>query len=469
MAYQNLSSKKSLDWIALTVYISLLVVGWMMLYAAVYDEQTPYAFLDLSSVIGKQTMWLGLSLVAFVVVYITDSNIWSTMAFPAYLGSLLLLVLVLFLGNEIKGARSWFDFGLFSVQPSEIAKLTTLLAISSFYSSYKRDIKRRQDFLISLGIIGAPMFLILLQPDAGSALVFLSFFLLFFRLGLPIIYFILGFLVVGVLILSIMYGPQLVTLLLCILLGIIFLANMNRKLRSFVILILGSIGAIILHMNNEFLWAVALMVAVLGYLGFYIVSGKKSGLIVATLPALLLSIGLAFGTNWAFESVLKPHQQDRINVWLRPDKCDPHGSLYNIIQSKLAIGSGGLEGKGFLQGDMTKLNYVPEQTTDFIFSTIGEEQGFIGTLGVILLFMMLLIRIIFIGERSRSKFVRNYAYGLAGIIFFHFFLNIGMTLGLMPVIGIPLPFISKGGSSLLIFSVMIAILIKIDSARLNKA
>ena len=204
-----------------------------------------------------------------------------------------------------------------------------------------------------------------------------------------------------------------------------------------------------------------------GFSIWYLIDRKSSFLAVVTTPV-ALAIILSFASSYTFNNILQPHQQDRINVWLRPTKCDPYGSLYNIIQSKVAIGSGGIQGKGFLKGEMTKLNYVPEQSTDFIFSTVGEEQGFLGSFMVIFLFTVLLIRITMIAERSKNKFIRYYAYSVASIIFVHFFINIGMAMGLMPVIGIPLPFLSKGGSSLLGFSIMIGVLLKMDQARLRR-
>lgn len=467
MSYNSLRSKKTIDWIALTVFISLAVVGWMMLFAASYDDNAASTF-SLSSTIGRQSIWLLISIIAFAVTYVVDSKVWSSLALPSYVLSLLLLIGVLIFGSEIKGAKSWYDFGFFSFQPSELAKLTTALAVSSFFGSYRRDINKSNDLLFGLGIILAPMLLILLQPDAGSALIFISFFILFFRLGLPVIYYIIGLLLIAVLILSIMYSPLITTYILLGLIMAILIFNIgDNTLKNGIVGILVAIGSIVLYSNNLAIYGIVLLSLGAIYYSYLIISLRKTGLLFFIIPLFFIFTGISFGTNFAFEKLLKPHQQDRINVWLKPEKCDPHGSLYNIIQSKLAIGSGGIQGKGFLKGNMTKLNYVPEQTTDFIFSTIGEEQGFIGTLGVIALFMMLLFRIIFIGERARSKFIRCYAYSVAGIIFFHFFLNIGMTLGIMPVIGIPLPFISKGGSSLLIFTVMIAILLKMDAERLR--
>jgi len=222
---------------------------------------------------------------------------------------------------------------------------------------------------------------------------------------------------------------------------------------------------IFLLYQNEQVFVILPALAGFGYYLFLLMKSRKFKIVGFVIPVLIFASAFSYTSSYVFDHFLRPHQQDRINVWLRPDKCDPRGSLYNIIQSKLAIGSGGFQGKGFLKGEMTKLDYVPEQSTDFIFTSIGEEQGFIGSLGVIILFTILLIRCIIIAERANLEFIRNYGYAVAGILFFHFTFNIGMTMGLLPVVGIPLPFISKGGSSLIAFSIMIAVLIKMDMAR----
>jgi rod shape determining protein RodA len=305
----------------------------------------------------------------------------------------------------------------------------------------------------------------LLQPDAGSALVFFSFFILLFREGLSPIYYIIGLSAIGIFVFSLMASPSVVTFgLLGI--GTIFL-SLNFKNKALWSIIIGTavVSSLIFVPSDEYLYMLIAGSAGLGLVLLlqwdrrkvtnYIVLGGVIG--IATL--------FSFGSNFAFEKFLEPHQQDRINVWLRPQLCDPQGSLYNIIQSKLAIGSGGLQGKGFMNGDMTKLNYVPEQSSDFIFSIIGEEQGFLGVFSVIVLFLLLLYRIIIIGERAKNNFIRHYAYGIAGIVFVHYFINIGMTMGIMPVIGIPLPFLSQGGTALIAFSLMIGVLLKMDMSR----
>lgn len=455
----------SIDWITLTVFFSLLIIGWLMLYAAVYDSNNPYAYLDFSSSIGKQTLWVGVSVVTFILVYVIEWEFWNSFAFPIYAIAILLLILVLLVGVEIKGARSWFSLFGMSFQPSEIAKFATALAVSSFLSSYKTDIRNRNTLLTSLGLIGLPMLLILLQSDAGSALIFLSFFILFYRRGLSVLFYILGFSIAMIFIGSLVFDPKIVTLLITMTgLGIL-IYNVGQTWKSGVVFLVISFIAILFYVRDLYWYGLGIIIISLIIYAFLMYQERMFRILTIVLPSLALSSLLAFGSSFAFENLLEPHQQNRINDWLRPDKSDPRGSIYNIIQSKRAIGSGGLKGKGFLQGDMTKLNYVPEQTTDFIFSTVGEEQGFIGSVGVIFLFTLLLSRIVIIAERAKNSFIQNYAYAVAGILFLHFFVNIGMALGLMPVIGIPLPFLSKGGSALLGFTIMISVLIRMDMAR----
>ena len=465
MSRKSRIASKSIDWITLTVFFSLLIIGWLMLYAAVYDSNTPHAYLDFSTTIGKQTLWLGIALVTFVIIYVVEWEFWNSFAFPIYAVGILLLILVLLLGTEIKGARSWFTLFGVSFQPSEAVKFATALAVSSFLSSYNVDIRNRNTLLISLSLIALPMFLILLQPDAGSALIFLSFFVLFYRRGLSILVYILGFFIAAIFIFSLIFDPKIVTLLVAMTGLGIFIYNIGQTWRSGIIFMAIAFSAILFYVRNLYWLALGLILLSLIIYALMLVRERMFRTVTIVVPTLLFAGLLAFGSSFAFENLLEPHQQDRINVWLRPEKSDPRGSMYNIIQSKRAIGSGGLKGKGFLQGNMTKLNYVPEQTTDFIFSTVGEEQGFIGSFGIIFLFTLLLARIVIIAERAKNVFIQNYAYAIAGILFLHFFVNIGMALGLMPVIGIPLPFLSKGGSSLLIFTIMISVLLRMDMAR----
>ncbi|HMQ46637.1 MAG TPA: rod shape-determining protein RodA [Saprospiraceae bacterium] len=470
--WQNGSSShvlERIDRVTFGLFLALVIIGWLMIYSVSYEEvKTASSWLDTSA--GKQLVWIGICAFIFGFIMLVDAKFWQVFAYPIYFISLSLLFLVLFLGTNIKGATSWFSFGGFSFQPSELAKFGTSLALSAYLSNYSTNLQRFRHQLIAFSFIVPPIFLILLQPDAGSALVFLSFFLVLYRQGLSASYYIVGISSAGLLLMGLVYDPGKITLM--ILLGALFILAYNYKeqLKRHLMIGLGflAIGAyFLLNSEPESLFFLIAGAGVLFLTLSFLQYQNRNGRLALLLGmAFIAGTGLVFASNYAFNNVLKPHQQDRINVWLQPDKCDERGSLYNLIQSKTAIGSGGLSGKGFLQGTMTRLNYVPEQSTDFIFCTIGEEQGFIGVLAVLVLFVLLLYRITILAERQRSVFSRSYAYCIAGIIFLHFFINIAMTMGIMPIIGIPLPFISKGGSSLLGFTIMIAVLIKLDKHRL---
>lgn len=436
-----------------------------MVFSTLYDEQNPYAFLDITTSIGAQTVWVTISILIFLATLTLDWKFWNVIAFPAYGISMLLLVLVLIFGREINGAKAWFSFGFFSFQPAEWAKFATALAVSSYLSFNKSSLTNSNVFMIALALFMAPALLVLLQPDLGSALVFFSFFILMYRRGMSPVIIIISLILVAIFVFSLLYSPLFVSLFLIYLGAAVFIFNTENIQRASIYVLTLLATLIFLLIQKENIWV--FLPAVAAFVTFLVLQFRKRNykLIILVSASIGLFSLFSFGTDYIFNNVLRPHQQDRINVWLRPEKCDPRGSLYNIIQSKMAIGSGGLMGKGFLNGEMTKFNYVPEQSTDFIFTSIGEEQGFIGSVGVILLFTMLLIRCIIIAERANLEFIRNYGYAVAGIIFTHFFFNIGMTTGLLPVVGIPLPFISKGGSSLTAFSIMIGVLIKMDMAR----
>jgi rod shape determining protein RodA len=456
---------RTFDWATIATYLSLVTIGWFMLYSIFYNPTEPYDFIDPSTDIGKQTIWVGLALASFILILSIEWTFWNTLAYPIYAVSIILLILVLLFGTEIKGARSWFTFGGVSFQPSEIAKFGTALALSSYMSFKKHDFGNRRTLLITLAIFFLPTALILLQPDAGSAIVFLSFFLLLYRKGFSPIFFFQSFIILSIFILTFLLGSNMVLVLLWFGAFMLLLFNYKMDAKALGVFLLSLLASFVF--NNRGIYVGVWMVPLIGTIVMMFLHFKERniGLITMTGIALVLSLIFMFSIEYGFNNYLKPHQQDRINAWLQPEKCDRSGSLYNIIQSKLAIGSGGTMGKGFLNGEMTKLKYVPEQSTDFIFSTVGEEQGFIGVLGVILLFTLLIIRLIIMAERARLEFIRNYLYCIAGILFIHFFINIGMTMGVMPVIGIPLPFMSKGGSSLLSFSIMLGVAIKMDYYR----
>ncbi len=462
---QTAIKNKGLDWLLLSLYVSLVLIGWLMLYSSTYDETRPFAFLDFTTEIGKQSMWVLISLLVFVATLTIEWNFWNTFSIPFYVISLILLAGVPFLGVEIKGNKSWYDLGVGSFQPSEVAKFCTALALASYLSFNKNNLRDNKVLLTAISIFTVPILLIMLQPDAGSALVFMSFFMLLYRKGLSGLLYVLAFSLIGIFVFSLTFSPFFILVLSLFAAYLFLLFNFEFSPRTVAIAVV-SITASIIAFKYQYP-LVVWMVPASGTLitTFLSVKERQFRVLTLILVSAFLTIGLSYTTQYVFDNVLKPHQQERINIWLRPEKCDPRGPLYNLIQSKLAIGSGGFAGKGFLNGEMTKLNYVPEQSTDFIFSIVGEEQGFIGTASVIVLFVLLIIRSVVVAERAKLEFIRNYAYGIAGILFVHTFVNIGMTMGLMPIIGIPLPLLSRGGTSLLIFSVMISVLIRMDASR----
>ena len=400
------------------LYLTLVLMGWLSVYAAVYNNEHSSIF-DLSQSYGKQMLWIGSALAIALMIIITDAKFFNAFAYPIYISTILLLIVVLFLGHETSGAKSWFEIGGFKLQPAEFAKFATTLALAHYLSALDFDSRKRKSQIIPWIIIGVPAILIILQNDTGSALVYASLSLVLYRQGMPGIILLVGVAVAILAIMVLLFNQYIVILVVAILLtGFVFF--IRRTLKN-----------------------------ILTVIGIFI---------IATL--FVLSV------EYAFQYVLEPHQKTRINVVLGK-QIDLKGAGYNVNQAKIAIGSGGFWGKGFLKGTQTKFNFVPEQSTDFIFCTVGEEWGFVGATVVILLFMALITRIILMAERQRSEFSRIYGYGVASILFFHFVVNVGFTIGLMPVIGIPLPFFSYGGSSLWSFTILLFIFIKQDSNRLQ--
>ena len=453
------------DWVLFIIYIALVGIGLMMLFATTYHDIDEGNIFSPNSTFGRQAIWAVLSLVALIVVVLLDWQIFNSLAIPIYALSILSLILVLIFGREINGAKSWIVLGPFSLQPSEFVKLSTAIYLASFLSVIRNDLRNIRSQLVSAAIFLLPSALIMLQPDAGSALTFFSLLILLYRRGLPSLYFIVAILIFLTVVFTLIYGVS-VALTILFLMMVAFLVDFS-KMRLFSIMLLTTL---ILSSLVCFQFDWSLYSAILNGLAtvavLYFFNPRQSiGTKFSLLGGFAMLALLSYSSLFAFNNILQPHQQDRINVWLQPEKCDPRGSLYNLLQSKLAIGSGGLTGKGYLDGTFTKLNYVPAQTTDFIFSTIGEEQGFVGGVAVIILFLLLIVRIIQKGEDSKYPFVKNFSYAIAGFIFLHFFVNIGMTMGISPVIGIPLPFISKGGSSLLAFSMMIGIALNMYKSR----
>ncbi len=460
----------NLDWITVLIYLFLMFVGWLSIYSAVYDEAHQSIF-DTSKSYGKQLIWIIAAIIVAAAVVMTDSKFFPFFAYPFYGFSILLLLLVLIFGVEINGQKAWFQFAGLQIQPAEFAKLATALAMARYLSGTKQKINDARA-LFNMGIIILlPVLLIMLQPDAGSAVVFLSLVLIMFREGLNgyVVFFMGVFLVLSVLAL-LMTETGMVILLVSMAFITHLILGKNVKLSLKGGLLMGLTGLTVMGifylLSPETAIDIKLIVSVLaGSVILFIVSliyRKRYAPLL--LGFLVTAIIYTYSVDYVFENMLMPHQKSRINIVLGIDD-DPQGQSYNINQSKIAIGSGGLTGKGFLQGTQTKFNFVPEQSTDFIFCTIGEEFGFAGSLTIISLFIFLLIRLLFLAERQRSAFARIYGYSLVAILFTHITINIGMTIGLVPVIGIPLPFISYGGSSLWAFTIMLFIFLRLDASR----
>lgn len=389
-------------------------MGWISIYAAVYNEEHQSIF-DTTQKYGKQLIWIGTSIVIIIAILFMSGRIFEMVAFPTYVVCMVLLALVLVAGKEISGARSWFAFGSFSLQPSEFAKFATALAVARYLSLSSVDFKKLSTKLISILLFSIPAVLIALQPDMGSVLVYAAFVFVLYREGLP------GYLIFGGLWMVLLF-------ILSLLVNITYLAIGIAVL---------SLLLIVLFRKNK---------------PFPLVAGAVGG----------VSIGFIYTAGFIFNTILAPHQRSRFNILLGLEK-DYSAAGYNTHQSLIAIGSGGVSGKGFLNGTQTKLDFVPEQSTDYIFCTVGEEWGFIGTTIVVLLFTALFFRIIYKAERQKTAFSRIYGYAVASIIFLHFTINIGMAIGLLPVIGIPLPFFSYGGSSLWGFTILLFIFLKLDA------
>lgn len=409
----------NIDWLMIAMYVFFVTVGWVNIYAAAYTVVHPSIF-DFSQEYGKQFMWISIAMILALCVLIIDAKFFSTFAFVIYVLSILLLIITLFIGKEVHGSRSWIYFSeTVRFQPLELAKFATNLVLAKFLSQIGIRMQDAGTRLKTIAYIFIPAIMILLQNETGSVLVFISFIFVLYREGLSGNILIIGFAIIILFIFSLLINVFIVAaFILAIALILFFFIRRNRK-------------------------------NILTY--FLIVAGI---------------IGFVFCVNFLYERVLQPHQQKRIDVFLGK-VTDLKDKGYNVNQSKIAIGSGGFLGKGFLNGTQTKYKFVPEQNTDFIFCTIGEEWGFVGSGLVLIIYFLLILRILFVAERQRSAFSRIYGYGLASIVFFHVFINIGMTIGLAPVVGIPLPFVSYGGSSLLSFTILLFVFIKQDANRMQ--
>lgn len=461
----------NLDWLVIILYIVLISMGVINIFSAEYNETTKN-FFDFSLRSGKQMIWIGAALILALLILIIDSRFYLYFAAPLYAIMILALLAVLVIGVEINGAKSWFVIGPVRIQPSEFAKVVTGLMLAKYLSEPSIKLQNIKHLIIAGAIIFMPAFIILLQPDTGSTLVYFSLIIVLYREGLPGVLVVIGIALAILFILTLLF-PKLVIVASLILLAFIIYFFLEKRKKYFWIgvgmflftgiLILG-VNKVILN-NKLSVYLSLLMTTSISSLAYIIFSiSKKIKYIVIILVILAGAIGFTYSVDYVFYNVLEDHQQKRISVVLGIES-DPLGSGYNVNQSKIAIGSGGFSGKGYLRGTQTKFNFVPEQSTDFIFCTVGEEWGFIGTTVLILLFVVLLLRLLVLAERQRTPFSRIYGYAVFSIFLFHFTINIGMTIGLVPVIGIPLPFISYGGSSLWAFTILLFIFLRLDASR----
>ena len=480
---KNVSIKYALDWTTVFIYVALVFMGWISIYGASYDFDQSSIF-DFDHRAGKQFVWILTGFGIGGIMLLIDAKLYNIFAYLIYAGAMLLLILTIFVAPDIKGSRSWLVLGPVSFQPAELAKMATALALAKFMSSYNYKLKKWKD-LIPLGmIIFTPFVLILLQNETGTALVFVAFLLMVYREGMNGIVLLLGTFAIFLFVVVIRYSMVPIqldrgTLGIVLAMGVLILVQIayaiffckNQKEASFLFLGTLAIAAVSVIVN---LWLplnfnyVALFIVIASCVYWAVLEivhrfRKYWFLILFTFGSILF----CFSADYLFEKVLEPHQRIRIKVLLSMED-DLTGAGYNVNQSKIAIGSGGFWGKGFLNGTQTKLKYVPEQDTDFIFCTVGEEHGFWGSTLVLFVYWLLLMRLLRIAERQRESFNRVYAYCVASIFFFHLTINVGMVLGIMPVIGIPLPFFSYGGSSLWGFTVLLFLLLRLDAARLER-
>ncbi len=409
------SKGKKFDWVTIFIYIALVAIGWVNIYSASYNT-TSTEFFDFSQIYLKQLVWISLSLILIPFILAIDSKFYERFSSVIYIVSLISLIGLFVLGKNVNGATSWYFLGGFSIQPSEFAKTATALALAKYVSDIQTDLKSFQDQIKSLIIVFLPALLIIPQPDPGSALVYVALIFPLYREGLHFIYLFLVFIVAALFVATLAFGTVWVSFGILLITGILYFKNKVKKPSIF-----------------------------------------KYGIIA------IACIGFSISVNFIFENVLEQRHRDRFNIVLGKE-VDTKSIGYNTNQSEIAIGSGGWTGKGWLQGTQTKGKFVPEQDTDYIFSTVGEEWGFLGSIGVVILFITLIVRLLVLAERQKSQFSRVYGYSVSAILFFHFFINIGMVSGLLPTIGIPLPFFSYGGSGLWGFTILLFIFIRLDAS-----
>jgi rod shape determining protein RodA len=448
----------------------MIVMGWFNIYAAVYNDEHQEIF-DFTQRYGKQFIWIMATIVLAIFIMIVDSRFYLFFAWFIYAITMLLLILVLVLGKDINGARSWIEFGPVSLQPSEFAKFGTALALASFLNNRRNDLTKLNVIVSAIAIILFPALLTALQPDLGSTIVFFSFFIVLFREGMSPFIFVSGLLMVLLFFLTRLFNNVYLEIILIALAFLLaWFSTRKWKLLLTGLVMMLFIGGILYMLNyfvikslgDKTILVITLLLSGIAYAYYFYT--KKAITIFVIYLFLAGSILYINSVDIAYNHLLKPHQRERIEILLG-FKTDTHGTGYNVNQSIISVGSGGFKGKGYLQGTQTKFKFVPAQSTDFIFCTVGEEWGFLGSLVVIGLYVFLLIRLIILAERQRSNFSRIYGYGVASILFTHFFINIGMAIGLVPVIGIPLPFFSYGGSSLWGFTLLLFIFLRLDAGR----
>jgi rod shape determining protein RodA len=461
---------KNIDWITIGLYLVLITIGWTNIFASVYNEEHS-KITDFTQLYGKQFIWIMTSFAIGMIIILTESSYYSIFAYFFYGIILLLTIAVLFAGKEINGQKAWFEIGWIRIQPSEFLKFAVNLSLAKFLSTYNFKIHQLKNLIIISFILLVPMVIVLIQNDTGTAIVFTSFIFVLYREGLTP--YVLFFSVISIIlfIMALLINPIIIIYILIIASFLAFFI-LNGQLR-YVFIGLGIFfglfltlygGYYLFHLTANFRYLIIGVTMLLSLI--FIIISKLNKIKYAAIIGIFLigSVAFTFTVDYIFNNILEQHQQARINELLGKSN-DVKGVGYNVNQSKIAIGSGGLLGKGFLQGTQTKYNFVPEQSTDFIFCTIGEEHGFLGSSLVLLLYAGFLLRLIFLSERQRTAFSRIYGYGVVAIIFFHFTINIGMTIGIIPVIGIPLPFFSYGGSSLWSFTILLFIFLKLDADR----
>ena len=472
---QNFSDrglKKSIDWKLVITYLLLILIGWVNIYASIHSDG-PSSIFDFGFRCGKQFVWILTALgLAALILFVCPARLWESASFPLYLITLVLLVAVIFLGVEVKGSRSWFEFGPVRFQPAEVSKITTSLLLATVMSQSGFRIDRFRDLMLTALVIGVPLLVILGESETGSALVYAGFIFVMYREGVSGWWFAAIGIAILMFVLTLTASPYTAMM---VLIGILIACNALNNHRRFNVIIavnirvflllallpwaLGQIGS-----EESFSRGIKPLYVLIGIclcaVPVFLVKGfrERNRFISLSAISVLAGIALVFSVDYIFNDILKDHQRKRIEVLLGM-KEDPSGVGYNVNQSMIAIGSGGLTGKGFLNGTQTTFGFVPEQSTDFIFCTVGEEWGFLGCLVVIALYVFLIWRLIYDAEQCREAFTRIFGYCVAACIFMHLFINVGMTIGLMPVIGIPLPLLSYGGSSLWTFTVMIFIFI----------